>query len=55
MTSFSFQERYRLDRQIGQGGMGAVWLATDTLLDRPVAIKYPLVTSTASQGQLLPS
>jgi hypothetical protein len=28
-----------MERAIGSGGMGTVWLATDTLLDRPVAIK----------------
>lgn len=31
--------RYRMERAIGAGGMGTVWLATDTLLERPVAIK----------------
>lgn len=31
--------RYRVDRQIGQGGMGVVHLATDTVLNRPVALK----------------
>jgi tRNA A-37 threonylcarbamoyl transferase component Bud32 len=28
-----------MERAIGSGGMGTVWLATDTLLERPVAIK----------------
>ena len=33
------EPRYRLDRRIATGGMGEVWRATDTVLDRAVAVK----------------
>ena len=39
--------RYRLERRIGQGGMAEVWVATDTDLDRKVAVKW-LKTNLAS-------
>ena len=32
-------ERYELGDLLGRGGMGAVFLATDKALDRPVAVK----------------
>jgi eukaryotic-like serine/threonine-protein kinase len=31
--------RYRVERRLGAGGMSTVFLATDTVLERPVAIK----------------
>lgn len=36
------QQRYRIERQIGQGGMGAVYLATDERFGSTVAIKETL-------------
>lgn len=32
-------DRYRVEREIGRGGMAHVFLAQDLKLDRPVALK----------------
>jgi serine/threonine protein kinase len=39
MTNQLISGRYRLERTVGQGAGGAVWLAHDDLLDRAVALK----------------
>jgi serine/threonine protein kinase len=42
--------RYRLESIIGRGGMGVVWRATDTLIERPVAIKELRAPTGAAGG-----
>ncbi|MEO8801498.1 MAG: serine/threonine-protein kinase, partial [Polyangiaceae bacterium] len=32
--------RYRLDRVVGEGGMGVVWAATHVLTEKPCALKF---------------
>ena len=41
-TGKVLQQRYRIDKQIGQGGMGAVYIATDERFGSTVAIKETL-------------
>jgi eukaryotic-like serine/threonine-protein kinase len=46
------KDRYRLERLLGRGGMAAVWLADDLVLDRPVAVKV-LSDTIASDPEFL--
>jgi len=39
--SAALESRYRIERELGQGGMATVYLAEDLKHDRQVAIKVP--------------
>jgi len=50
IVSAAFKEKYDLKRLIGQGGMGAVYLAEERAFSRHVAVKF-LVTAGQLDGQ----
>ncbi|WP_437624610.1 serine/threonine-protein kinase [Sorangium sp. So ce1151] len=45
--------RYRMERLLGEGGMGLVWAAKHTLTRRPVALKLLKATSTEARRRFL--
>jgi len=42
-------ERYRVERELGKGGMGAVYVAFDTRFDKRVAVKVTLAAGAAHE------
>jgi eukaryotic-like serine/threonine-protein kinase len=44
------KDRYRLERMLGRGGMAAVWLGHDEVLERPVAVKVLSDTIASDPG-----
>ena len=45
--------RYRIERELGSGGFGAVFLGWDTQLSRAVAIKMPNAAGSGTDGEEL--
>src|SRR5574341_1279199 len=51
MLGTTLQNRYRIDSELGQGGMGVVYRAHDTLLDRAVAVKVRSDSGLGTEGR----
>ena len=44
--------KYQLLNELGQGGMGTVWEAFDTTLERPVAVKMLTLSGLTEQKRI---
>ncbi len=47
----TLRERFTLEKELGQGGMGTVYSATDQLLGRNVAIKFLRDSRTGEEAE----
>ena len=51
MIGTVLNNRYRIDKEIGQGGMGTVYLGFDIALERQVAIKALIKSGLGTEGR----
>lgn len=51
MIGQTLLKRYKIESQLGQGGMGTVYRAHDTLLNRPVAVKVLSAQGLGTEGK----
>ncbi len=51
MSQTLISDRYRLEEELGQGGMGTVHRAYDTTLEREVAVKLVTAYKLETEGR----